>query len=50
MVSHKKTQLFIQINTLNYTTYYTLHPKTWIVIQINSKIDVRVRSATNIII
>ena len=50
LYSNVKIKEKLHFIILNYTSYYTLHPKFWISIQINTKLDVRVQSVTNIIV
>ena len=40
----------LHFTTLNYTSYYTLHPKLWIFIQVNSKLNGRMQSVTGVIV
>ena len=37
-----KTKDKLHFTTLNYTLYYILHPKFWIFIQVNSKLNGKV--------
>ena len=43
-----KTKDKLQFTTLNYAPYYTLHPKLWIFIQVNSKLNSKVQSVTGV--
>ena len=45
-----KTNENLYFITLNYTPAYTLHPKLWISIQINNKLNLNVQSVTMVII
>ena len=38
-----KTNEKLHITTLNYIPYYTLHPKLWISIQVNIKLNIMVQ-------
>ena len=61
MVTHKNTQLppllnplktneKIHFTTLNYISDYTLHPKIYISIKLDSKFDVGMQSVTRVIV
>ena len=40
----------LHFTTLNYTLDYTLHPKFWISIQVNDKLNVGMQSVTRVIV
>ena len=45
-----KTKDKLHFTIINYTSYYTLYPKFWIFIQVNSKLNGRVQSVKRVII
>ena len=50
LYSNVKIKEKLHFITLNYISYYPLHPKFRISIQVNIKLDGRVQSVTNIIV
>jgi len=45
-----KTKDKLYFTILNYISYYTLHHKLWIFIQVNSKLNGMVQSVTEVIV
>ena len=50
LLSPLKTNENLHFTTRNYIPYYTLYPKLWIFIQVNTKLNVGVQSVTRVIV